>query len=156
MIGVATKPQALKGQFRIKPNILNLKKLKKLENLTISNIEYPVESITLRETFIIVKLSGVDTCEQAETFRNKQVFADIEDEVETTFDLNGFEVIVDNESLGTIININNYGSKDVITIEGEKSIMLPNIDGLIVSTDETSHKVIFDKNIFETVAVYED
>ena len=35
LIGVATKPQALKGQFRIKPEILNLKTFKKLKEVII-------------------------------------------------------------------------------------------------------------------------
>ena len=34
LVGVATKPQALKGQFRIKPEILNMKEFKKFNSVT--------------------------------------------------------------------------------------------------------------------------
>ena len=38
-IGVITKPQALKGEFRVKPSLLNLKKYKKLESVFINDKE---------------------------------------------------------------------------------------------------------------------
>ena len=156
LIGVATKPQALKGQFRIKPIILNLKKFKKINFVTIDNKEYEVEGLSLRDTFVIVKLKGVDSCEQAETFRNKQIFADMEVEVETSYDLKGYKTCFDGIEFGTITDVNNFGSKDVISISGERSILVPNVDGLIVSFDEVERVVEIDKNIFDTVAVYED
>ena len=37
LIGVVTKPQALKGQFRIKPQLNNLKNYKKLKDATTPN-----------------------------------------------------------------------------------------------------------------------
>ena len=156
LIGVATKPQALKGQFRIKPIILNLKKFKKINFVTIDNKEYEVEGVSLRDTFVIVKLKGVDSCEQAETFRNKQIFADMEVEVETSYDLKGYRACLDGIEIGTITDVNNFGSKDVLSISGKRSILVPNVDGLIVSFDEVERLVEIDKNIFDTVAVYED
>lgn len=157
LVGVATKPQALKGQFRIKPEILNLKSFKKFDSLTIDNREYKVESVTVRDTFVIVKLEGVDTCEMAETFRNKKVFAEMEIEVEDNFDLENFEVKFDDEIIGKVIEINNFGSKDVCTIKTPNgNVMLPVIDELIVDIDESNKIVSMNKKIFAEVAVYED
>ena len=34
--------------------------------------------------------------------------------------------------------------------------MVPVVDGLIIATDESAKTITFDKNIFESVAVYED
>ena len=157
LVGIATKPQALKGQFRIKPNINNFKMFKKLSTLTIDNKEYKLESVIIRDTFVIVKLEGIDTCEMAETFRNKSVYADIEVEVvESSFDLTSFFVLLDSEEIGKIVEVNNYGSKDILSISGSKNLMLPVVDGLIVNIDEKNRQVILDKNIFEQVVVYED
>jgi ribosomal 30S subunit maturation factor RimM len=55
-----------------------------------------------------------------------------------------------------VTDINNYGSKDILSIKGEHSIMLPVIDGLISQVLDDNKKVIIDANIFEQVAVYED
>ena len=157
LIGVATKPQALKGQFRIKPSILNLKTFKKLKSVTIENVEYNVESVSVRDTFVIIKLQGVDTCERAETFRNKFVFADIKlEKVESFEDLTGFSVVVDSINIGTIVDINNYGSKDILSVSGERNLMFPVVDNLIISTDVEKKSITLNKNTLEEVAVYED
>ena len=157
LVGVATKPQALKGQFRIKPEILNLKEFKRFNSLTIDNKEYDIEAVTLRDTFVIVKLKGIDTCEQAESFRNKKVFAEMEVVVEDNFDIINFTVELDGEAIGKVTEINNYGSKDICTISTNNGdILLPLIDNLIVSIDEEKLVVIMDKNIFAEVTVYEN
>lgn len=155
-IGVATKPQALKGQFRVKPSILNLNKLKKIKSVVIDNCDYIVESINIRDSFFILKLKGVDSCEHAETFRNKEIFASIDIEVSHGEDLQGYEVYIQDSLLGTIVDVNNYGSKDVISISGDLSVMMPNVDGLIESIDSSNKRIQINKGIFETVAVYED
>lgn len=156
-IGVATKPQALKGQFRIKPEIINLKLFKKLTHVSIDNVKYCVESVSLRDTFVIIKLEGIDTCEQAETFRNKLVFAEVEiEKVESNIDFVGFEVLVENEKLGNVTDVNNFGSKDILSVTGKRNFMLPVIDNLIVSVNEHEKTLCLDKNILEQVAVYED
>ena len=151
-IGVVTKPQALKGAFRVKPEILNLKKLKKLHEIFVDNKSYTIESVTLRDTFAIFKVQDIDTCEQAENMRNKTVFAEIEIEKSNNLDLVGFDAIVDGKR-GKIVDINNFGSKDIMTIEFENSCMLPIIDGLIEKVDYDSKTVTLSKQIFDQVAV---
>lgn len=155
-IGVATKPQALKGQFRLKPNLLNLKNYKKISKMEVSAVTYDVESVSLRDTFVIIKLKGIDSCEQAEQFRNKEVFAEVEEKVEEHFDLLGFAVVVDSKEIGKVIDINNYGSKDILSINGARPCMMPVIDELISSIDEANKVVVLNKIIFEQVVVYED
>jgi len=156
LIGTATKPQALKGQFRIKPSISNFKLFKKLKTLIVDDKEYLIETCSIRDTFVIIKLQGADTCEDAELFRNKKVFAEIELNVETNSDLTSFEVVINNEVIGNIVEVNNYGSKDILSIQGDKNIMVPVIEQLIIYTDVDEKKVVLDGNIFEQVAVYED
>ena len=151
-LGIITKPQALKGAFRVKPNILNLKKFKKLNEIFINNVSYKIETVTLRDTFVILKVVGIDTCEQAEILRNYHVFGDLEIEKDNNFDLIGYECIVDAKH-GKILDINNFGSKDIMTIEFEKECLVPVIDGLISRVDNQNKVVIFNKQIFEQVAV---
>ncbi len=151
-LGIITKPQALKGAFRVKPNILNLKKFKKLNEIFINNVSYKIETVTLRDTFVILKVVGIDTCEQAEILRNYHVLGDLEIEKDNNFDLIGYECIVDDKH-GKILDINNFGSKDIMTIEFEKECLVPVIDGLISRVDNQNKVVIFNKQIFEQVAV---
>ena len=155
-IGIITKPQALKGEFRLKPELLNLKEYKKLSSVFIDDKEYLVERVSVRDTFVIMKVEGVERCEDAELLRNKEVFADMEIKYEETFDLQGYDVFVGDKSIGKVLDINNYGSKDILSISGMQSIMLPVIDGLISEVSDDEKKVILNQDLFEQVAVYED
>ena len=155
-IGIITKPQALKGEFRLRPDLLNLKEYKKLSSIFIGNSEHEVERVSLRDAFVIMKVSGIDRCEDAELLRGKEVFAEMEIKYEETFDLQGYDVFIDGKNIGKVNDINNYGSKDILTISGMQSIMLPVIDGLITQVLDDEKKIIIDPNLFEQVAVYED
>lgn len=154
-VGTITKPQALKGAFRVKPNILNIKKFKKMNQVFIDNTPYEIESVSLRDTFVILKIQGIDNCESAEILRNKDIFADMDVEMESALDLVGWNVILE-DIKGTVIDVNNYGSKDILSIELDKKCMLPLIDGLIKKYDNDTQTIYLDKEIFEQVAVYED
>lgn len=154
-IGTITKPQALKGAFRVKPDILAIKKLKKLSEVTIDNKDYMVESVTIRDTFVIFKVQGIDSCEDAENLRNKSIYGDVDIDTSNIFDLVGFDAKV-GDTYGKIVDINNFGSKDLLTIEFDKSCMLPVIDGLIEKIDNDNRVVVLNEEIFNQVAVYEN
>lgn len=155
-IGIITKPQALKGEFRVKPDLLNLKKYKTFKTVFIGKNEYSVEKVTLRESFVIFKVKGIDTCEGAEALRNTEMFADLTGEKVDDNDYVGYMVIVENEVIGKIVEINNYGSKDIWSIEGDRNLMLPYIEGLIKSSDDEAKTIVLNEEIFTQVAVYED
>lgn len=154
-VGTITKPQALKGAFRVKPNILNIKKFKKMNQVFIENTPYELESVSLRDTFVVLKIKGIDTCESAETLRNKDIFADMDIEIESSLDLVGWNVIL-GEKQGRVLDVNNYGAKDILSIALDKNCMLPLIDGLIAKSDNDTQTIYLNKEIFEQVAVYED
>lgn len=155
-IGIITKPQALKGEFRVKPDLLNLKKYKAIKVAYIKNTAYEVERVTLRDTFVIFKLKGIDICESAESLRNTEIFADIAEEKVDENDYEGYEIYVANECLGKITEVNNYGSKDVWSVEGDRAFMLPYIEGLVLSCEDAPKKIILDEEKFNQVVVYED
>ena len=80
----------------------------------------------------------------------------MEIDTDDSFDLVGFEVIVDGNVIGKIAEINNYGSKDIISIVSDNPCMLPIIDNLIVLTDEENQTITLDREIFDQVVVYEN
>ena len=155
-IGIITKPQALKGEFRVKPTLANMKLYKKIKKVIITHTEYAVEKVVLRDVFVIFKLIGIDTCEQAEALRNIEVFAYLDESIIPTAGYLDYMVNVGETLIGTIADVNNYGATDVVTVIGTQNCMLPIIDGLIISVDRDKKILYLDKNIFEQVVVYED
>lgn len=155
LVGKVTRPQALKGEFRVKPEILNFKAFKKFDVITIGKKDYTVEHVSIRPGFVIIKVEGINTCEDAENLRNSDVFAEFEIEKNDTFSYVGFSCFVDNE-IGKVVDVNNYGSTDILTITGGKELMIPVIENLIENVDTEKHEIHFNKEIFSQVASYED
>jgi len=155
LVGSVTKPQALKGEFRIRPEIIDFKAFKKFKCLTIGKKDYMLEHVSIRPAFVIVKVEGIDSCEDAENLRNLDVFAEFEIEESETFSYVNFSCFLD-EKIGVVVDVNNYGSKDIMTIKGNTEIMLPIIDNLIKKVDIDKKEIYFDKEIFSQVASYED
>ncbi len=155
-IGTITKPQALKGEFRVKPSLANIKLYKKINSVVVSNTEYQVEKVILRDVFVIFKLKGIDTCEQAENLRNIEIFAYLDNSIIPSVDYMDYMVNVNETTLGTIVDVNNYGATDIVSIVGKDNIMLPIIDGLIISVDRDKKVLYLNNDIFTQVAVYED
>ena len=155
LIGTITKPQALKGEFRLKPTLLNLKKYKKLTEVYINNTTCVVESVSLRDTFVVMKLKGIDNCNDAEKLRNTDIYANIEDNAEQSLDLLNYIVVSAGQELGVIVDINNYGSKDIISVSGQRNLMFPLVDGLVEKIAE-DRKIYLNVEILDQVAVYED
>jgi len=156
--GVATKPQALKGEFRVKPNLLNLNNYKKLNAIFIDNKEYSVDKVIIRDTFVIFKVKDINSCEEAETIRNKEIYADMElgDKSEDNSTYISYNLLIDGKSFATIKDVNNFGSKDIVSFVGEKSGMFPVIDGLFINVNNDNKTVELNKELLEQVVVYED
>ena len=105
---------------------------------------------------MILKVKGIDTCESAELLRQKEIYAEMEIDSDDSFDLVGFRVFVAGKCVGEIIDINNYGSKDIISVKSNHSCMLPVVDNLIVETNDAEKYIVLDNDIFNKVVVYEN
>ena len=155
LIGTITKPQALKGDFRVKPALFNLKAYKNLKTITINSLEYSVQKVTLRDTFVIMKVEGVDSCESAEILRNKDIYAEMDNAGNDEYSVLGFDVILDDKIIGRVVDVNNYGATDVLSVAGNNNFMMPFISGLAV-IDKEARTLKLNKEIFEQVVVYEN
>ncbi len=160
-IGVITKPQALKGQFRVKPTGMNLLDMKELRSVIINNKEYDIEKIVLRDTFAIFKVVGIDDISQVEVLRNRPISISDEDTEELQEDeyyiddLIGSKVVDDlGVELGVVSDVSKFGSASVITItNGDKEILFPHARNVIKNVDTDSKIVVVDRKIFEEIAL---
>ena len=76
-VGVITKPQGLKGHFRVRLNYSNFSMLSELKEVVIENYKYEIEKITHRDGFEIFKVKGIDNIDVVENLRNKIIYAEI-------------------------------------------------------------------------------
>ena len=104
----------------------------------IAGKDYEMESVRVQKTCNLVKLSGVDTMEDAQKLRGKVLELyreDIDGEVIFAAELIGVEVYAEGENIGTIREVLDYPGNAVYVVRGEHEYMVPAVKQFILSTD---------------------
>lgn len=151
--GKITSTHGIRGEVKIYPytddvdNILNLKKI------YIEGKGYKVNSIRFHKNMFVTKLNGINTVEEAETFRNKLVQREIDEneelEEDTYYikDLIGLDVYLENNELfGKIKDVFQTGANDVYVIRtnDNKEVLIPAIKSVVKDVDIVNSKMIIE------------
>ena len=157
-VGIITKPQGLKGHFRVRINYSNFSMLSELKEVIIDGNKFEIEKITHRDGFEIFKVKGIEIIDVAENLRNKTIFAEVsarktldKDEFYIR-DLVGSDVSVDEKEIGKIENILTYGSADIFVVKKDgKETLIPFVKGLVKEFDINGKILKLNKNKFEEI-----
>lgn len=162
-LGIITKPQGLKGEFRVKPNSFHVPGIDKIKVVIVNNIRFNVLKVILRDKFCIFKIEGVNSCEEAEELRNSKVFYEfdetepLEDGEYYISDLIGCKLSKENGVfLGTVSNVlTNSGSTDVICFvdNNNKEFMFPFVSDVFKSVDVKLKNIIINSKRLDEILV---
>ena len=151
-IGIITKPQGLKGHFRVRQNYSNFSILTKVKEVVIKGKDYEVEKVTDRSEFFIFKVKGIESIEQAEDLRNEKIYSKLEvrEELEENefyiSDLIGAKVFVGKTLVGEMKNVLQYGSADIFVLDNNgKEIMMPFVNGLVDNFNKESKNLMLNE-----------
>ena len=103
-----------------------------------------MEQVRVQKTCNLVKLSGVDTMEDAQAMRGKIIELyreDIDDEVIFAAELIGMEVFAEGKSIGKIKDVLDYPGNSVYVVKGEYEYMIPAVKQFILSTDMDANRM---------------
>lgn len=159
-LGIITKPQGLKGEFRVNTDYFDFTPIKKLKNVTIGGISYDVEKVVLRDSFVVLKVKGIDTCEQAEELRNVPIYCELKpflaDNEVLVKDILGFDLIgkQSNFKIGTLVSIDDYGKMEVYNAEyNGKTFSFPNVRDVILKFDLNKKQILVDEYVLQEIRV---
>lgn len=160
-IGKIVKEQGIKGDVKLILFADADFDFSLLKKVYINNKEAMIERCYPVSGGLGVKFDIINSRNLAGTFKNALVYADKQD-IECKQDrffiadlINKTVYLDDGEIIGKLVDVQNFGSADVIYIaSNEKDILVSHIDGLIEKVDGA--KVVFNAEKFNQVAVYED
>lgn len=162
-IGIILKPHGVKGAIKVGPMTDDVARFKKLEKVYINEKMYKVLNAQLSSNEVFLTLDGINSRDEAELFRNKEIQVEKNDAVKLEegryfiVDIVGCEVFVEDEPIGKIQEVLQHGAADVYVIKSkDKECMVPALKKLLVSVDTENKKIVLDKKVFEEVVVYED
>ena len=160
-IGRVLRPRGIKGVVKIETYSENTSRLMHLRTLSVGGAHYRVEDASAEGNFLFAKLAGVDTPEDAEKLRGKEVkVARAElppppDGRVYIADILGSDVIVDGDRIGELVDVLQYGSADVYVVKlPEGSVSFPALKDVVKEIDAENGIIRLDGRMFERTAVY--
>ena len=114
------------------------------ERCRIDGLEYKIESCRVQKTCNLLKVTGINTMEDAQKMRGKIVELyrqDISDEVIFAGELIGMEVFSRDVLLGKIEEVLDYPGNQVYVVRGEHEYMIPAVKAFVLSTDLEANRM---------------
>ncbi|HKL74121.1 MAG TPA: ribosome maturation factor RimM [Clostridia bacterium] len=163
LVAKGIKAHGIRGDIKINCLMDTPVSFNKLKEVIVKDTTYKVEKVRQSGAFLLLKLEGVETLEQAEQFRGADIFCErekmpvLQEGVYYIDDLIGSQIMLEKKEIGILAEILQYGSADIYVINTSNgSIMFPFVNNVIEKMDTEAHIIYLDKDEFEKVAVYED
>lgn len=154
-IGVVTTAHGVHGELKVYPTTDDARRYKKLKEVIVNNRGaekiMKVGGVKFFKQFVILKLDGIETMDDAYLYKNAELFVTRENAVRCEkdeyfiADLIGLKVFDDNESyIGEVSEVYQTGANDVYEIkrEDESTVLVPAIKDCILSVDIKEGKMI--------------
>ena len=136
--GEIVTTHGVRGEVKVLPWLDSPEDLCDFDRCRIDGKEYEIEACRVQKTCNLVKLSGIDTMEAAQTMRGKVLELyreDIDDEVIFADELLGVDVFSQDAKIGVIADVLDYPGNAVYVVRGEHEYMIPAVKAFILSTD---------------------
>ncbi len=160
-LGKVVKLHGYLGQMKVATEYdkdFDVNKIKEISNE--KGEVFAVSRIFKNTDGVVVKLEGIEL-EQAKTYIGKMLYIDrsvVEGKI-LFEDLKGSTAVFeDGTELGTITDVQDYGTAEVITclLKNGKEIMFPNVKNLIVEFDYKNKKMVINLKRLKEVSDYEN
>jgi len=149
LLGKVLRPRGLRGEVKVQVTPPRhgyaVPPLHRGGELFVDGVKYRISKYDQQGKTVFMKLEGVDTIEQAELLRNKEVYVSapvraIADDEVLVEDILGFSVVDEKGTvLGTLCAVENYGASDVFDCG---TFSFPNEDAFIIETNMRERKIV--------------
>ena len=132
--GEIVSTHGVRGEMKVLPWADGPEFLVEFNRVYIDGVEYKVESCRIQKNCNLLKLSGVDTIEQAQAMRGKtvQIFReDADPDLIFAAELVGVTVMAENQNIGVVVDVLDYG--DILQKNGLSLLNGPGNDLVAVT-----------------------
>lgn len=141
-VGVVSSVHGVHGECKVFPTTDDMTRFKKLKKVFINDQEMKISSVKFFKNMVICKFEGVETPEDVQKLRGKDIMINREDAVPLEegeyyiADLIGCDVISDSgDKLGVCEDIVPTGANQVMQVKGKKDFLVPYIKQCILDVN---------------------
>ena len=142
--GEIVTTHGVRGEVKVLPWLDSPEDLCDFDRCRIDGREYEIEACRVQKTCNLVKLSGVDTMEDAQKMRGKTIELyreDIDDDIIFAAELIGVEVFCEGTSIGKIADVLDYPGNKIYVVSGEHEYMIPAVSAFVLDTDMAANRM---------------
>ena len=136
--GEIVTTHGVRGEMKILPWADGPEFLLEFKRIFISGVEYKVQSCRIQKNCNLLKLSGVDTMEEAQALRGKTIQVsrdDTDQDLIFAAELIGVSVLSEGKQIGVVSDVLDYPGNKVYVVRGEHEYMIPAVKAFVLSTD---------------------
>ena len=148
-IGQIINTHGIKGEVKVYPLTEDVNKFKRLKTVLVGGVEKNILGVKFQKDRVILKIEGIDSMNDAETYKEKyiEVASDNEPELpaDTYYVSDLKECIVydtNGKELGRIFDVINTPNNDVYWIQEPKELLIPVLRDIVLSVDINSKKIV--------------
>jgi 16S rRNA processing protein RimM len=153
-VGIVLKPQGIKGEIKVQPLAPRPERFFDLETVYIKLKElqtFTIASVSIRQGFVFLKLHEVNSRNDAEQLRDKNILVsndhiiDLDPDEYFIHDLVGCKVYAESgQRIGEVIDVMQNTSNDIYVVTGEskQEYLIPAIKDVIKQVDIKEKQII--------------
>ena len=142
--GEIVTTHGVRGEVKVLPWVDSPEFLLDINRVIIDTKEYKVTQCRVQKTCNLMKLSGVDTVEDAQLLRGKTLKIyreDAPDGLIFAAELMGMAVYFGEQQIGEITDVLDYPGNKVYVVKGQYEYMIPAVKAFILSTDLAANRM---------------
>ena len=142
--GEIVTTHGVRGEVKVLCWLDDPEMLCEFDRCRIDGKEYSMDQVRVQKTCNLVKLSGIDTMEDAQAMRGKTLELyreDIDNDVIFAAELIGMEVYAEGECIGKIMDVLDYPGNSVYVVKGQYEYMIPAVNQFVLSTDMEANRM---------------
>jgi len=136
--GEIVTTHGVRGEVKVLPWADGPEFLMDFKRVLIDTTEYKLQQCRVQKTCNLVKLSGIDSMEQAQLLRGKVLKVYREDAPKDLIfaaELEGVDVYCGETMIGKIVDVLDYPGNKVYVVKGKYEYMIPAVKQFVLSTD---------------------
>ena len=147
-VGKIVNTHGLKGEVKVIPLTDDPKRYNDLEFVLIDGIERKIQGVKYQKDRVIVKVEGINSIEEAETYKNKymeiprEYAVPLEEDSYYIADIIGCNVYdTDGKDLGKVFDVIQTKNNDVYWIKKPKELLIPVLLEVVTDIDVENRKI---------------